>query len=414
MTGASLTPVEDAVRIVLGEVLPMPAEQVDLVEAEGRVLAQVVTSTEAVPSADNSAMDGFALVAADTAGAEAGSPARLELAGESRAGAPFQGRLEPGQAVRISTGAVIPDGADSVLRFEDSIEESSSLIVSAPVPLGNNVRRAGEDVQVGDLVLQPGTFVGAAELGVLASVGVARPLVARRPRAAVLSTGDELIGPDEPMRPGAVRNSNAHTAPALVRAAGAEVSMVQMVPDDLRATEGAIRAALADDIVILCGGVSVGPHDHVKPALEALGVEQRFWRVALKPGKPMWFGVAEEAGTRTLVFGLPGNPVSVMITFELFVRPAIAAMLGQDLPPHTVPAVLEEDYRKQPGRAEVVRLSARLEDGRWHVRPTTAQGSHVLTSMLNVDALLLVPADSEGVAAGTVVDVALTPRALLH
>jgi molybdopterin molybdotransferase len=209
---------------------------------------------------------------------------------------------------------------------------------------------------------------------------------------------------------GAVRNSNAHAVPAQARAAGAEVVLVRMVPDDRAATEAAIAEALGHDILIMCGGVSVGPHDHVKPALAALEVEERFWRVALRPGKPVWFGVSEGGGSRTLVFGLPGNPVSAMITFELFAAPAIARMLGRSLPPHMVPATLDEDYAKEPGRAHVVRLTARVVDGRWHVRPTKAQGSHVLTSMLDVDALLVVPAESSGLSAGSEVEVGLTAR----
>lgn len=409
MTSGSLTALEDAVAMVVAEVERLGAEQVDLTEAEGRVLAEDVTSPESAPGADNSAMDGFALVAADTEGATDAAPVKLSLAGESRAGAPFGGSLPAGSAATISTGAVIPEGADAVLRVEDARQEAGEVLVSAPVPVGNNIRRAGEDFRAGDVVLRAGALIGPPELGVLASVAMPRPAVVRRPRVAVLCTGDELIGPDEPMRPGAVRNSNAHAIPAQARAAGAEVVLVRMVPDNRAATEQAIAEALGSDILVLCGGVSVGPHDHVKPALAALGVGERFWRVALRPGKPMWFGVSED-GPRTLVFGLPGNPVSAMMTFELFAAPAIARMLGRPLPPRLVPATLEEKYAKAPGRAHVVRLSARLEDGRWFVRPTKAQGSHVLTSMLDVDALLVVPADSSGLDAGSQVEVALTAR----
>ena len=410
MTPGSLTDLDDAVRMVLAEAERLPHERVPLADAEGRVLASEVVAAEHVPAGDNSAMDGFAVRAEDTAGA----PVELPVAGESRAGRPFAGTFKGGGAIRISTGALMPEGADAVVRVEDTTEEQPGVVVvGREVAPGAEIRRAGEDLQAGQGVLGPGTQVGPAELGVLASAAAAEVDVVRRPRAAVLSTGDELIGPGEPMRPGAVRNSNAHTVPAQARAAGAEVDLVRMVPDDLTSTRAAIGEGLERDVLILCGGVSVGPHDHVKPALEAEGVREVFWRVALRPGKPMWFGVAEREGRRTLVFGLPGNPVSAMMTFDLFARPALAAMLGRPHERRRLPAILDDGYRKVPGRAHVVRLRGELRDGTWHVRPTGAQGSHVLTSMLGVDALTVVPAEAGDLEPGEVIEIQLLERSLL-
>ena len=410
MTPGSLTDLDDAVRMVLAEAERLPLERVSLAEAEGRVLAAEVVASEDVPAGDNSAMDGFAVRAEDTSN----SPVRLPVAGESRAGRPFEGTFEGGGAIRISTGALLPDGADAVVRVEDTSEDEPGVVVIArEVQPGAEIRRAGEDLQAGQAVLGPGAHVGPAELGVLASAAAAEVDVVRRPRAAVLSTGDELIGPGEPMRPGAVRNSNAHTVPAQARAAGAEVDLVRMVPDDLASTRAAIREGLERDVLVLCGGVSVGPHDHVKPALEAEGVREVFWRVGLRPGKPMWFGLADHGDRRTLVFGLPGNPVSAMVTFDLFARPAIAAMLGRPHKRRQVPAILDEGYRKSPGRAHVVRLRAELQDGTWHVRPTGEQASHVLTSMLGVDALTVVPAEAGDLEPGDSIQIQLLERSLL-
>jgi molybdopterin molybdotransferase len=419
MTPPSLIEIEEAVGLVVAECRRLPSEQVELAAAAGRVLADDVEAPESVPGWDNSAMDGYAVIAADTGAAGAESPVKLRLAGESRAGAPLADRIQAGTAAAISTGAVVPAGADAVVRAEDARVEDGMLIVSRTVGAGTDIRRAGEDVAAGDRVLAAGARLGAAELGVLAGAGVARPAVVRRPRVAVLSTGDELIGPDEPMRPGAVRNSNAHTVPAQVRAAGAELVSVAMVPDDPQATNAALAGALAGDgslgpdLVVVCGGVSVGAHDHVRPALEDLGVEQRFWGVSLRPGKPTWFGVRTGAQERTLVFGLPGNPVSAMVTFDLFARAAIARMLGDARAPRTLTAVLDEPYRKSPGRTHVVRLRARVEAGRLHVRPSGDQASHRLTSMLGVDALAILPTDAGDVAAGSEIEVRLVePPAL--
>ncbi|MFL5869698.1 MAG: gephyrin-like molybdotransferase Glp [Solirubrobacterales bacterium] len=400
-----LIEIDEARRLVLQSTAPLGPEPVELREALGRVLAEPITSATAVPAFDNSAMDGYAVRAADTDGATSEAPRELEVVAESRAGAPAGSGLEPGQAIAISTGAVIPDGADAVVQVERTDGGRERVAVRAEVAAGANIRRAGEDIAAGDQVLEAGAELGPAEIGVLASVDRPRIACWRRPRVTVLTTGDELLEPGEPLRPGAVRNSNSYSVGALVERSGAVLSGTEIVADDERITEEALGRALASNVTIVCGGVSVGPHDHVRPALERLGVEQLFWGVALRPGKPTWFGVAPRnpaAGPgRSLVFGLPGNPVSSIVTFLLFARPAIRAMLGANPGgQRRATAILDQDYSKQPGRAHLIRVRLELADDGWHATPTGDQGSHVLTSMLGADALAIIPTDAGDVSAG--------------
>jgi len=400
---AKLTEIEEARRLVLDRVVPLEAEAVALKDALGRVLAEPVTSADAVPGFDNSAMDGYAVRAADTAGADGG--ARLPVVDESRAGHPAQRRLAEGEAVAISTGAMVPEGADAVVRVEDTDAGSQEVEIRVEVEAGRDIRRAGEDIAAGEAVLGAGDEIGPAEAGVLVSVGRGEVACARRPRVNLLTTGDELQEPGEPLRPGAIRNSNAYSVSGLIRRSGAVLGTVEMVPDDRDATADAIARALTGDVVVISGGVSVGPHDHVRPTLGALGAEEVFWGVALRPGKPTWFGVAPSG---CLVFGLPGNPVSAMVTFLLFVRPAIRAMLGASpTQADRAAAVLDSDYPKQPGRAHVVRCRLELRDDGWHATPTKDQGSHVLTSMLGADALAIIPTTSGTVRAGERVEIEL-------
>jgi molybdopterin molybdotransferase len=399
-----LIEIDEARRLVLERVVPLESEQVAVAEALGRVLAERVTSVDSVPGFDNSAMDGYAVRAADTA-ADGGEPVRLIVVDESRAGHPAGRRLAAGEAIAISTGAMLPAGADAVVRVEDTDAGTERVEVRVQVDPGRDIRRAGEDIEPGEVVLEAGTEIGPAEAGVLVSVGRGEVACARRPRLGLLTTGDELQEPGEPLRPGAIRNSNAYSVAGLSERSGALLEAVEIVPDDREATEAALGRALSGDIAVISGGVSVGPHDHVRPALAALGVEEVFWGVALRPGKPTWFGV--HSG-RKLVFGLPGNPVSAMVTFLLFVRPAIRAMLGAagEKARHTT-AILDQDYPKRPGRAHLVRCRLELREDGWHARPTKDQGSHVLTSMLGADALAIIPTAAGGVAAGERVEIEL-------
>ena len=391
---ASLITVDDARREVLAAARPLPDEPVPLDRALGRVLAEGIESANDLPPFDSSAMDGFAVAAA-------GEPAELPVVGEARAGHPAERPLTAGEAMAISTGAPIPDGADAVVPIERA-EVANGRVSLPAVQAGANVRRAGEDVRAGDLVLGAGTQLGPPEVAVLASLGRAELRCGARPRVAIVVTGDELVAPDADLEPGQIRDSNAWALAAQGSVAGAEVVRRDLVRDDRAATEAALAEALsAADVVCVSGGVSVGRHDHVKPALATLGVDERFWGVSLKPGKPTWFGVAGEK----LVFGLPGNPVSAMVTFQLFVRPALRRLQGADPLPPRVAAVTDAPIARDGRREQAVRCRVSVRDDGVHVEPTGPQGSHVLTSMLGAGALALVPAGDGAVAAGERVDI---------
>ena len=387
--------IEEARRRVLAEIAPLEAEEVALTAALGRVLAEDVSSPVDAPPFDSSAMDGFAVAA--------GAAGELRIAGESRAGSPLEGPLAPGTAVRISTGAMVPEGAASVVPVERTAEVNGTVDVGQPEE-GRNIRRAGEDMRAGDTVLTAGTELGTAELGVLAGAGRAAARCARRPRVAVLATGDELAPLGEPLGPGRIWSSNPLTLGGQVVHAGGEVVLSETVPDSAEATREALARALeAADVVCVSGGVSVGEHDHVKGAFAALGAEQRFWGVALRPGKPTWFGTV--AGVPA--FGLPGNPVSAMVTFHLFARPALRALQGADPDAWRATALLAEPVKRNPHRAQAVRVALEPRDDGWHAKPTGPQGSHVLTSMLGADALALISPGEGDAAAGERVEIEL-------
>jgi molybdopterin molybdotransferase len=386
-----LLTIDEARALVLAHVTALDAEERPIAAALGRVLAEDVAAAHDIPSFVNSAMDGFA-VRSGPAGRE------LRVVGESRAGTPAELPVRDGEAVRISTGAAVPDGADAILPAEDADDRGETVVPANDLPTGHHVREPGEDLRAGSVVLRAGTRLGPAELGLAVEAGRATLRVGRAPRVAVLATGDELVAPGEPLRHGQLHNSNAVTLAALARETGAEIVSTSEVRDDAEATRAAIELALdGTDAVLLTGGVSVGPHDHVKPALSALGVEEVFWRVALRPGKPLWFG---RRGAQ-LVFGLPGNPVSAMVCFLLFARPALHAMQGAPAPPERARAVLGAPVARQRGREEAVRV--RIDDGR--VLPTGPQGSHQLHSMLGAQALAIIPRGEGEMPAGAEVEI---------
>ncbi len=403
---AGLISIDEARARVLAAVRPLPAEEVRLDDGAGRVLAEHVSSAIDVPPFAGSAMDGYAVAA--------GPEAELELIGESRAGRPAGVALRPGTAIRISTGAALPRGADAVVPLErasvlDKVppghpkQDTSRVRVPATIP-GEHVRNAGEDIRAGAVVLTAGTRLDPAALGVAAAVGRSKLSCARRPQVALLVTGDELTEPGEPLPPGGIYSSNRFALAAQVERAGGEVVERHTVSDSATHTRRALERALAAaDLVIASGGVSVGPHDHVKPALRELGVEERFWGVSLRPGKPTWFGV--RAGT--LVFGLPGNPVSAMVTFELFVHPALKALQGAAADPLRATAILEEPVPRNPSREQAVRVRLRHADDGLRATPTGPQGSHMLTSMLGAQGLARISAGDGALAAGERVAVEL-------
>lgn len=401
-----LLDIDVARRTVLERVSPLPPEDVALDDALGRVLAEDVASADAIPPFDNSAMDGYAVRAGDTGEAAPVSPVALRVVDESRAGAPASATAGPGEAIAISTGAPLPAGCDAIVRIEETEIRDGSILVTEPVEPGRDLRRAGDDVMAGDVVVRRGAVLGPSELGVLASVGRGEVPCARRARVAVLTTGDELVGPTQSLGPGKIRDANAHSAPALARASGAAVERVEHVGDDAAATREAIAGLLDSDVAVVCGGVSVGEHDHVRPAFAELSVDEVFWGLALRPGRPTWFGVGADG---TLAFGLPGNPVSAVVTFILLVRPALLALAGASADRHRASAVLDAPYEKRPGRAHFVRVRLEARDDGWHARPTKEQSSHVLTSMLGADAFAIIPADQGNVEAGERVEIELLP-----
>jgi molybdopterin molybdotransferase len=403
-----LIEVDEARRAVLDCTAPLTYESERLADALGRVLAEDVRSVEPVPPFASSAMDGFALRCVDVRDAAQGAPASLTVVGESRAGHPAARAVAANEAVAISTGAIVPEGADSVVPVEQTSVRNGHVDVLTSVAAGNDVRRAGEDIGADELVLTAGTPLGPAHLGVLASLGRAEVRCFRRPAVSVLTTGDELVAPGRELPHGAIYNSNAYSIPALAREAGGVLGLTTTVRDEVRATaDGLTRALGTSDVVVICGGVSVGEHDHVRPTLAQLGAVERFWGVALKPGKPTWFGIRE----RTLVFGLPGNPVSAMVTFTLFVAPALRALAGGSPDAARTTALLARDIEKRPGRTHAVRCRLRASERGWLAEPTGDQSSHVLTSMLDADALAILPSESAGASAGDRVAIELLPGA---
>jgi molybdopterin molybdotransferase len=381
-----LLTIEEALSLVLARARPLPAEDVPVGDAAGRVLAAPAPAAVDLPPFDSSAMDGYAVRAEDTPGA-------LRLAGESAAGRPADAPLETGEAIRISTGAVVPSGADAVVPVERAGREGDEVRVEGVV-VGENVRPRGGDARTGEPVVAAGTVVGPVQVGALAGAGVTTVRCARRPRVALLATGTELRAPGEPLGPGEIYESNTVMLTSQARSAGAEAAPLGTVADDEAATRAALERGLAADVLLTSGGVSVGEHDLVRSLLASLGAEEVFWRVAVKPGKPVAFAVRGE----TLVFGLPGNPVSSLVGFELFVRPALRALQGvADAAPRFLPGRLAAPLSRNAGRAELVR--ARVEPG-GVLRPVRGQESHMIAHAAAADALVLVPRGDGELAAG--------------
>jgi molybdopterin molybdotransferase len=396
-----LITVAEARARVLERATPLPSEPQSVSAALGRILAADVRAAGDVPRFPSSAMDGYAIHA---------GPAgrRLTVAGESRAGSPAGHALRDGEAIRISTGAAVPDGATAVIPQEDVDADRAEILTKAEVRSGQNIRAPGEDMRSGTTILTAGTALGGVELGAVTTAGLGRVEVTKRPRVAVLCTGDELRAPGEPLGPGEIHNSNAPMLTGLAASAGAQTGEAQRLPDDRAATRAGIATALQDsDVVLISGGVSVGPHDHVKPVLADLGVEEVFWSVALQPGKPTWFGTP---GDGRLVFGLPGNPVSAVVTFSLFVSPALAALQGaHPVRGHETTAVLGVEVRRNPRREQAIRVRLERGDGPPVATPNGPQGSHVLTSLIGADALAMIPAGEGTLLVGS--PVALEPLA---
>jgi len=388
MTG--LLSIEEALGRVLARASALEAEPVPVAAAAGRFLAADVQSAVDLPPFASSAMDGYALQAGDT-------PGRLPVVFRIAAGLPAERELAGGEAMAISTGGAVPDGADSVVPIELVVEADNELNVPAAVEPGANVRPAGGDVRAGELVLPAGTRIGAAQIGALAAAGVGEVMVARRPRVTVLSTGTELRAPGESLGAGQIYESNAPMLAAAFEAAGAEVERIGPVPDDEGEHRRALERGLEADVLVSSGGVSVGPHDLVRRILAELGVEEDFWGVAVRPGKPLAFGTRG----KTLVFGLPGNPVSALVGVELFVRPALHALQGAiDPRPAYETARLTSPLRRNAARDELARARTRRDAAGTLVEPLKGQESHMIARAAGADALVLVQSGEGGIEAG--------------
>jgi len=385
--------IANALEAVMEAVRPTGSEQVALLDALGRTLAEPVDSIAAVPPFDNSAMDGFAVRSADLAD----GPVDLRIVAEIPAGHCVSIVVGAGETAKIMTGAPMPSGTDTVVPVELTEQDGAIVTICETVAPGMHVRHAGEDIAAGQRVFAAGALLGPAEVGLLASIGYAQVNVARRPRVAIVATGSELVPPGKPLGPGQIHNSNSFTAYGQVLEAGGEPVMLGIARDDLAETREMISRALDEDLVITSGGVSVGEFDFVKQVQEELGVERRFWRVAIKPGKPVFFGVRGD----TLVFGVPGNPVAAMVSFELYIRPALLAALGRRevYRPHVI-ATSTGPVKRTKDRVEARRCTLQLRDDGWTFATTGAQGSGILSSMALADGLVFVPSGEPVAEAG--------------
>ena len=396
-----LAPAE-AARRILAEVRPQPELRIPLDDALGLVLAEAIVSPLDIPPWTNSAMDGYAARAEDVRGASPAAPKRLRIVEVLPAGAFPTRTIGAGECARIFTGAPLPEGADSVIRQEDA-GSLAPWLPGSPAPQwveilndrdsGVNIRRAGEDIRKGALVLEPGTELGPAELGVLASLAVAHPVVYRRPRVGILGSGDEIVDLDQPeeiLSGRKVASSNTHTLLALVRRAGGQPVNLGLAADTRESVREHLQRAAGCDLLVTTAGISVGEHDYLRDVLGGLGAELRFWKLRMRPGAPVGFGLLQGIPW----IGLPGNPVSTMVTFELFVRPAIRRMLGHPLPfRRTVPVRLAEPVRLGPRLQHFLRalVTERPDAQGFEARLTGPQGSGILTSMVKANALLIIP-----------------------
>jgi len=392
--------VDVALERILARIAPLPPVETALADALGAVLAAEVIADRDVPPFRNSAMDGYAVRGADVATA----PARLRVLGDIPAGTVPTGTVGAGEAMRIMTGAPMPDGTDTVVRVEDTDDGHETVTVTRVTPRGLSVRAAGEDLKAGETILRAGTVLRPAELGVLATLGRARIAVIPRPRVTVLSTGDELVELDAPVGPGQIRDANRYSLAAAARAAGATVETGGIVRDTVAALRTALGTAAARaDIIVTSGGVSVGDHDHVKPVVDELGTMD-FWSIAIRPGRPLAFGELRGPERAVPIFGLPGNPVSSLLTFELFVRPALLRLAGHTrLQRPRAEARLFEAIDTPPG----LRFFARgIHDPVNRTVVTTGpQGSGILRSMSLANCLIDIPAETDHIDAGAMVTV---------
>lgn len=398
---------EQAKNLVMERARVLGKEELALAGALGRVAAAEIRSKIPVPPFRNSAVDGYAVRSEDTAGQT--GPTSLRLLAEQPAGEYFGKRLGRGQTVKVMTGAPVPAGANSVVPVEEAEEKDGVIFIKREFKAGENVREAGEDVKKGQMIIAAGTVLRAPHLGLLAACGVSRVKVYRRPKVAVLITGNELCRPGEKLVPGKIYDSNSIILEALLKTCPAELVDLRQVKDDLKSLTAALRAARAKaEVIITSGGVSVGDYDLVKEVARKLGAEEVFWKVAQKPAKPLAFYQLRKGRRPAWLFGLPGNPGAVMISFEEYVRPFIKKVSGRrDFWPREVEAVLTTPFRKKRGRLNFVRVRLERVEGTWRAMPSGQQESGIISSLAETDGLALIPAEADFLPEGTRVRVHL-------
>jgi molybdopterin molybdotransferase len=399
--------VDKALDKILSHIHPLGFEKVSLLDALGRVIGEDVYARRDIPPLDNSAMDGYALRSVDVREASPDRPLQLEVIEDLPAGYISAKKLEKGKAIRIMTGAPVPKGADTVIPVEETKKENGSVLIFRAATSGENIRKSGEDVKKGDRVISEGDKVRPAEVGMLASVGRSFVSVYQRPLVAILCTGDELVDVDGDLDEVKIVSSNSYTLGAQVKDCGAIPLQLGIARDRKEEIEEKLRQGMRADVLISSAGVSVGDYDFVKDVMKRLGMEMVFWKVAMRPGAPLAFGIIGEKP----VFGLPGNPVSSMISFEQFVRPSLLKMMGnRKLFRPAVEAVLKEDIKKMAGKRYFIRGSVSFEKNQYFVTSTGEQGSGILRSMVRANGLIVIPEEQEIVRAGEKVKVQLLDR----
>ena len=399
--------VDEALDKILSHIQPLGLEKVSLLESLGRVIREDVFAKRNIPPLDNSAMDGYALRSEDVQKASQNHPIRLEVIEDLPAGFISTKEIEKGKAIRIMTGAPIPKGADTVIPVEETKKEDGFVLIFKAAALAENIRRSGEDVKKGDRVISKGDTIRQAEVGMLASVGRSFVSVYQRPLVAILCTGDELVDVDGDLNEVKIISSNSYTLAAQVKDCGAIPLQLGIAKDRKEEIEERLRQGIRADVLISSAGISVGDYDFVKDVMKNLGMEMVFWKVAMRPGQPLAFGTIGEKP----VFGLPGNPVSSMISFEQFVRPSLLKMMGRrQLFRPVIQAILKEEIKKIPGRRYFIRGSVSFKKDQYFVTTTGEQGSGILRSMVRANGLIVIPEDQEIVRAGEKVKVQLLDR----